>query len=154
MLKKKLILIKDSREPNDIYLFKEFENEVLVLTDNLDVGDYSLQGYTNDLMIERKTISDLCGSFTSGRERFEEMWKRTTQIHRFLLIEGNITDTFTGNYRADLHPNSLMATLLSWMQRYGFSWFFVDNIYLAQKIIVWICREFLRIKLEEVKGNG
>lgn len=42
----------------------------------LQSGDYSVAGFENDFAIERKTISDLIGSCTRGRERFER------ELHR------------------------------------------------------------------------
>lgn len=56
----------------------------------LDTGDYSVKGLENRFSVERKSISDLVGSLTSGRERFER------ECHRLrgfdfarLLVVGN-----------------------------------------------------------------
>jgi len=142
----KIPIIIDSRESVP-YLFKKYP-DVEVIRTKLDVGDFAIRDYTERLMIERKTISDLCGSFTAGRERFKGMWERATQQVRFLLIEGRLSDILWGNYRSDLDPHSLIASIMSWSIKYKFSWFCVDNEIEGQMAVYWICREFLRLKAE------
>ena len=132
----KIPIIIDSRESVP-YLFRGYP-DVIIIRDNLDVGDFSLVGYTDEIMFERKTISDLCGSFTSRRDEFETMWKRAIQGVRFLLIEGRMSDILWGNYRSNLKPNSLIASILSWSIRYRFSWFCVDNEVEGQRCIYWL----------------
>ena len=56
----------------------------------LQSGDYSIAGLEHDFAVERKSVPDLCGSLTRGRERFER------ELHRLrgfgfarLLIVGS-----------------------------------------------------------------
>lgn len=42
----------------------------------LQSGDYSIAGLEHDFAVERKSITDLCGSCTRSRERFER------ELHR------------------------------------------------------------------------
>jgi len=144
---KKITILKDTREPTEIYNFDDFEDTVIIYRSMLNVGDYSIFGYENEIMLERKGLGDLVSSFIGDhRQNFQEMWERTEQSLRFLMIEGNPTEAFTGNYRSEFHPNSLLGSLLSWQIKYHFNWFFVDNAFSGQKAIFWLFKEFLRLK--------
>ena len=144
----KIPIIIDSRESVP-YLFRGYP-DVIIIRDNLDVGDFSLVGYTDKIMFERKTISDLCGSFTSRRDEFKDMWRRAIQKVRFLMIEGRMSDILWGNYRSNLSPHSLIASILSWSMKYKFSWFCVDNEVEGQMAVYWIFREYLSNSEKEV----
>ena len=146
--KSKIYIITDTRESMP-YLFEKYKDVVVIRT-KLEVGDFSIEKFTDKLMIERKTISDLCGSFTSGRERFKNMWERATQQVKFLIIEGKMSDILWGNYRSELSSHSLIASIISWSMKYKFAWFCIDNEVEGQMAVYWICREFLQLKKEGV----
>jgi len=154
----KIILLKDSREPKEKYNFFHYKDVFHIgghpLIDNLNVGDYSLSSFENQLMIERKTEADIVSSFIGGkkdaplsrRKEFKAMWERTTQKFRYLMIEGKFINLIEQNYRSAFHPHSLLGSLMSWSIRYNFSFFFVDNEVEGMKAIYWLCKEFLRLK--------
>jgi ERCC4-type nuclease len=116
----------------------------------LDEGDYSLDGHTDALMIERKTLSDLCGSWTKDRERFEREWQRAAAkgyVEKHLLIEGRMVDVVNHNYRSNFTPAAFLASLYSWAAKYGYhiTWLGETNAFLETQISVyWICRQFKR----------
>lgn len=64
-------IIVDTREQTPL-VFEHLPSERGTLLS----GDYSLKGLEHDFAIERKTVSDLLGSLTRGRERFER------ELHR------------------------------------------------------------------------
>jgi len=165
MEEKQIILLKDSREPSEKYNFYHYTDVFKIgnhpLVDNLDCGDYSVSPYEKEFFVERKTLSDLIGSFStakkerqeqgvpSHRQNFREMWERSEgYTHKFLMTEGCFTDILEKNYRADFNPNSLIASLLSWQIKYRFNWFFVSNEAEGQKAVYYLCKEFLRLKTE------
>jgi len=78
------------------------------------------------------------------------MWRRAIQKVRFLMIEGRMSDILWGNYRSNLSPHSLIASILSWSMKYKFSWFCVDNEVEGQMAVYWIFREYLRNSEKEV----
>ena len=144
--KEKLVIISDSREPFGLYNFSNFP-DTMIIRDNLNVGDFSVYPYEKELCIERKTICDLSGSFTSGRERFEAEWKRSeSYICKFLLIEGAFFDILSGNYKSKFSVNSFLGTLLSWSVKYRFSTIFVKTPREGSTAVYWICREFVNLK--------
>ena len=164
-MEEKIVLLKDSREPREKYNFYHYDDVFKIgghpLIDNLYCGDYSVSPYEKEFFVERKTLSDLIGSFStakkerqeqgvpSHRQNFREMWERSEgYTHKFLMTEGCFTDILEKNYRADFNPNSLIASLLSWQIKYKFNWFFVSNEAEGQKAVYFLCKEFSRLKTE------
>ena len=98
-------IIVDSREQTPL-VFSLFASEV----GTLQTGDYSLKGLEDSITIERKSIADLIGSLTSGRERFQrEIQRMQAYRSRTLLIVGNGSDPIEainmvsqcGNFRTE-----------------------------------------------------
>lgn len=163
MDEKKLPIIKDSREDKTKYNFYHYDDVLKInghpLIDNLNVGDYSISPYQDIFTIEKKTLSDLIGSFSTARkerqeagipdhrQNFKEMFERSmNMVSKFLMVEGSFVDILGENYRSNFNPHSLMAGLTSWSIKYKFNWFFVQNEVEGMQSIYWLCREFLRLK--------
>ena len=163
MEEEKLPIIKDSREDKTKYNFYHYDDVLKInghpLIDNLNVGDYSISPYQDIFTIEKKTLSDLIGSFSTARkerqeagipnhrENFEQMWQRSEEyLQKILMIEGTLTDLRNKNYRSDYDPNALIASLTSWSMKYKFSWCWVRDENEGQWVIYWYAKEFLRLK--------
>lgn len=123
-----LTIIIDSREQVNFHLTSWFDSKgIKHITRALETGDYSamLDGETfeDEVAIERKAnLDEIAGNFTTGRERFErEMIRaKANGIKVFLIIENaSWHDIMLHNYRSQLKPQSLMASLLSWQVRYN-----------------------------------
>lgn len=85
----------------------------------LQVGDYSIEGLEGVFAIERKSLSDLIGVITFGRERFLREIERAASLKTFyLLIEANLADIEAGNYRSKATPESIIGSLLAWVARF------------------------------------
>ena len=65
------VILIDTREQRPL-VFMHLTSE----RGTLQSGDYSIAGLEHDFAIERKSVADLCGSLTRGRERFER------ELHR------------------------------------------------------------------------
>jgi ERCC4-type nuclease len=108
-------IVIDSREQTPL----SFDN-LPTASGSLYSGDYSVLGLEHKFAIERKSIADLVGSITSGRERFER------ELHRLrgfdfkrLLIVGSEDDIKSHNYRSKASPNSVLGSLYTFEVRYG-----------------------------------
>ena len=148
---KKIIIVKDTRESNNyIYKFQsmEYKDRVVVIRDNLPCGDFSLAGESRNLFVERKTLSDLVGSFVGERRvQFSKMWQRAAEIkHKFLMVEGSFAGAIDGEYRSAFHPHSLIGSLMSWGLKYRFNWFFVNNFAEGQQAIFYLFSNYTRLK--------
>lgn len=122
-------VIVDSREQKP-YEFPEFDN---VITDALNVGDYSLHGIDREFAIERKTLDDLATSLGTDRDRFEREIKRAQTYKDFVVVieapAGAVYDfrdnSNCPNYYSNIHPNSIIGTVEKWPTKYdtlGFEW--------------------------------
>lgn len=97
----------------------------------LDYGDYACEYLSScensfktlpSAVVERKSgILELCGNFTSGRERFKREFERAKgancRIH-LLIEDDNYEKILSHRYNSKLSPQSLIASLISWGIRY------------------------------------
>lgn len=125
----KFTIIRDSREKDGSgWKFRASANCDGVEVKKLDTGDYSLKGYENLVMIERKTIGDLWGTLTFGRERFmKEMDRALEYPIRYLVIEGTLKDIDAGFRYSKVTPEFIHASLISLQVKYGVHVVFTDK---------------------------
>ena len=108
----------DTREQQP-YQFTRYTG-VIVEAATLTTGDYSLSGLQDRIALERKSLSDLTGTLTSGRERFQRECERGRGLDYYgLIIEASMEDVRTHNYRSQMTPQSLLQTLAAYSVRYG-----------------------------------
>ena len=125
---KKLCVVGDTREKSDEHIRSYLaDNGIPFETRTFDTADYTLcydgMYFDDEVMIERKGgIDELAGNFTRERERFEREFLRAKAkgIKLFLLIEDGSWERIKAHeYRSELRPRALMASLCSWQVRYG-----------------------------------
>jgi len=118
-------IVQDSREQAPYAFNSPKYAGVSVEVGTLQTGDYSLHGLTDRIALERKSLSDLGGTLTAGRERFKRECERGRGLEYFgLVIESSMDDVRRHNYRSAMTPQSLLQTLAAWSVRYGlhFHW--------------------------------
>ncbi len=78
----------------------------------LNTGDYSAVGIEDHFTVEKKTIDELPGIFTSDRDRFSRECCRL-RGYRFkrLLIVGTRQDIEAGRYRSKITPKAILNSL-------------------------------------------
>lgn len=97
----------------------------------LSFGDYSCKfpltngewySLENECCIERKqNLDEICGNFCQNRKRFEREFERASEAGArvYLLIENaDWTKIFAHDYRSQMQPAALKASLLAWLARY------------------------------------
>ena len=103
-----------------------------VIKTKLDFGDYSAQctlpsgvtfSLTDKAVIERKqSLTEICGNFTTNRDRFTREFERakTKNAKVYLLLEQSSWEkAYSGQYRSQMRPTALVASLTTWMARYN-----------------------------------
>lgn len=134
-------IICDSREQIP-YLFHGYTCGVK--KSGLKTGDYSIQGYEQEICIERKSKEDLYSSLGQGRARFEREFIRMKDYqYKALVIEAALGDVLTPPARSQMNPTSVLNSLISWSIRYGVHIFFADTRHLAEALIYQIFEKFL-----------
>ena len=72
MNKRRLHIIRDTREQDGFTFIDGFDPAPIVTDGTLATGDYSLAGFeAAGITVERKSLQDLVGVLGHGRERFE-----------------------------------------------------------------------------------
>lgn len=88
------------------------------ITKKLDTGDYSVEGYESRICVERKSLSDLVGCVTHGRERFEKCIKRMQQFDcAAIFVESDWCQIDLKRYHGRTNPLSIYGSLMSWAGR-------------------------------------
>ncbi len=126
-----LTIVVDSREQNSLSFTLPVEKGSLI------TGDYSIKGLEKFVAIERKSADDLVGSLKNGqRVRFERELSRGRGLDYFaLVIECDLADLAGGCYRSEMHPASVVQSLMAFSVRYRLPIFFCpDRNYAAQVV--------------------
>lgn len=132
-----MVIIVDTREKKNEHLLKYLnDNGIKWVCKKLDTADYSFElpnykhlGFDRKFLVEKKNgLNEITGNFTSSRERFQREFERIEDEHLHLVIENTTwKKVVNGSYRSKMHPNSLIASLLSWSIRYDFKVWFVGK---------------------------
>jgi len=92
----------------------------------LHVGDYSLEGLEDVVVVERKSLADLFGCIGRERERFERELQSLSKIpYPALVIEASMADVLAGARFSEVHPHAAVGSIIAWSVRY--------------RIPVWLC---------------
>lgn len=98
---------------------------VPIVVQGLPSGDYSIDGVEELIAIERKSLDDLYGSTTWGRDRFEREIGRLSELPGFaaVVIEADWREIAApAEHRAGWEnrtdPRSVVGTINSWSIRY------------------------------------
>ncbi len=124
-------------------------------TGTLPTGDYSLVGAESLIAIERKSVDDLIGCLTSGRERFERELHRGKALDYFgLVIEASLSDLSNGRYRSEMKPRAAVQSLLTFSIRYGLPLFFVENRKYGARVTESLLLKYAREVEKRLKAMG
>lgn len=110
-------IIRDTREKKGKgWQFRASANCDGMEITKLDVGDYTIQGLEDVLMVERKTHSDLWGTLGNpvNYKRFlREMKRAENHPYKFLVIEASLADIDRGCKYSKVPANNIHAKLVS-----------------------------------------
>lgn len=111
------VIVVDTREQ----LPFPFPDGVETVRGTLRSGDYSVKGLEDKVAVERKSLTDLYGSVTRGRERFEREIQRLSELeYAMVVIEASWVDLIRNPPpRTEVKPRSVVATIIAWEHRYG-----------------------------------
>lgn len=127
------------------------------ITGTLQTGDYSACGLESDIAIERKSIADLIGSLTCGRERF---MREVDRLRAFpfarLLIVGSEAEIRSGYFRSNANPKAIIHSLHS-IEARGLPVVFAATAREAARLVErwtwWRARAVVEAANELVRGD-
>lgn len=143
-----IILDTDEKRPFDLS-FCDYE----VRREKLKTGDYSILGHENNdgkenfgITIERKSLSDLYGTLSQGRERFKREFERMTKF-RFacVVVEADLHNISKNPpIRSKLPPKNVTQTIWSWMVKYRIPFVPCPNKEFAARATVRMLEQYYR----------
>ncbi len=115
----------------------------------LPVGDYGIRGFSDwknpRFIVERKSLDDLVGSLTQGRDRF---MKEVELLRRFqfaaIVVEGTEADVERGDYQSRATPQSILASLDAIAVRTNIHVFWCGTPAGAARKVEGLVRQFVR----------
>ena len=154
----KPIVLIDTREkyPFDFGRFKNWIAEEK--SHALKVGNYSIAGMEELLVLERKTLTDLITTLIQQRARFFKQCEKMTKYRwRALLIEASYEDIKTtydqDEYNTSAHPNAVSGTIDALEARFGIPVIYTSRYrpLAEEKAASWLSKHFTYWYLE---NNG
>lgn len=152
-----MTLIVDTREQAPLD-FSRWD-DVRVVTDTLNAGDYSIRGLEDRFALERKSVSDLVASLTSGRERMVRELERLRGFEfKAVAVEGTLEQIARHEYRSQTNPESILQTLAAWHVRYGCPVLWCGSpagcAYMVRAMARWFLRDTEKRLAALLKAHG
>ena len=143
-------ILIDTREQRPLD-FARYEADVERAT--LATADYSLQGLETIVGIERKSESDLLGSLTQGRDRFERELARLRSYQlRAVVCETSWLLLARGEYRSRMPPHACLQSIIGLSLRYETPFLLVETQEAAAYTVFHLFRHFLKQRTEELQA--
>ena len=116
------------------------------VTAALPTGDYSLLGFEDKVIIERKSIEDLVSCLKgTNRGRFERELQRSRALDYFaLVVECSLSDLAAGAYRSEMSPASVVQSIIALSVRYRVPVFFAESREMGTRITESILEKYAR----------
>lgn len=139
-------LLIDQREQAEL----RFSSAVTTERVLLPVGDYSLRGASDSVVVERKRNGELQSCCGTDRERFIAQIERMREFPvRWLVVECTMDDVLLGLNRSSINPLSVLGTII----KFGSDWqiptlFCGDARNTAVVVERILIREFKRLQLK------
>jgi len=156
-----MVYIIDRREQATQALEKRLEYLQPYERETVNAGDYTAKTLLPDgkwfylpVAVERKmSITEIAGNFCRERERFRAEFNRArdAEIRLYILIERSSWESaYSGAYRSQMKPQSLIASLMTWMARYKCPILMCNRPETGGKLIRDILRYEMREALERM----
>ena len=147
---KQITIIQDTREslPLDFTKFRGID----VVRHGLKTGDYSIAGFENVWVCERKSVADLVGTLVSGHERFlREMERMKSFEEKYILVENTpiMLYTYCVKHGWNYKFNTIIQSLLAYAYHYQVRVRFCKDREDMAEYIVKKSREFIKNKGEQ-----
>jgi ERCC4-type nuclease len=153
---KTIEIICDTREQENSHITGYLDTKGIArVSRSLSVGDYSFQigdkSFEDEITIERKgSLTELSGNLSNDRLRFENEFLRAkaNNVKVFLVIEnGSWAKINAHEYRSQMKPKALVASLLAFQVRYNITVMFCephDTAELIYGTLFYWCKERLQ----------
>jgi ERCC4-type nuclease len=110
----------------------------------LATGDYSIEGLSHLVTIERKSKADLYNTLGQGRDRFRAEHERMAAMDfAAVVVESDLAGAIAQPPAgSQMNPRTVYRTALAWSVRYGVHWWWVNGRRGAEKTVFQLLRFF------------
>jgi len=144
-----MLILVDTREQRP-YDFLSQAGDIETAKATLPLGDYSLEGFTHKVALERKSLPDLVMCLGVERERFAREMLKASALESFaVVIEATWQQLLDGKYRSNLNPASAVASIQAFMSRYRVPFFFTGTRENGEAFVAGYLRQYIRGKRHE-----
>jgi len=136
------------------YKFDRFTNWFSgTVRKRLPIGDYTLIGFEDEIIIERKTIPDLVNSVIQERKEFISKCDRLSHFKKkCLVIEGSLASLKTPYDESRAHPNAVIGSIIAAQERWHIPLYFLDNYILAEEFVASMLSKYHAYRWLEDNG--
>ena len=137
------IIAIDSREQRP-FTFESIDPVPATEVVALRTGDYSLIGHEAEIIIERKSVTDLFGSCGKGRKRFEkEILRMAAFNYAAIVCEADWQEILRSPPpRSKLSPKVIFSSMIAWEERYKVHFWPCPNRAFAEKVTYRMIERF------------
>jgi ERCC4-type nuclease len=142
------VVVVDSREQHP-YTFEAITAagrpvEVTTTTAGLKSGDYSIAGHEDAVAVERKSLQDLYGTLTAGRDRFERELERLGEMaYSAVIVEASWHEIAGPAFPTRTNPASVVGSILALQQRFPRThWLPAGSRPMAEQVCYGILRRY------------
>jgi ERCC4-type nuclease len=151
----KPVLLVDTRE-QDPFVFSRFSGWFSGIEKRpLKLGDYSIAGLESVCIVERKELSDLVSSFTTGRPAFVTRLRAMAQLpHRLLVVTAPLSQVKSPYTHNQVSPNRIVQSLIAALAGLQVPFLCTETHELGEEVVAsYLYQVFLYRWLEE-NGYG
>ena len=143
----RITVVVDTREQEPY----TFDSEGVTATRRaLPAGDYSLDGWEDQVAVERKTLEDLVSTVIRSRKRFRTELKRLADFKAAcIVVEANLADILARSYRSGAHPNAVLGSVVSIVVDFRIPVFFCSDRQSARVFVEGYLRRVHQIALTQ-----
>jgi len=129
-------IVIDTREQRPL----QFPLEINCVMRGMKTGDYTIDGYEDTVLVERKGLGDLIGCLTTGRNRFRKQLARLKKVpYRIVMIESSLFQISRKRYVGYLTPDEVIQAIADLSTEYKIPFQLTDNPQLTARM----CLAFL-----------
>jgi DNA excision repair protein ERCC-4 len=119
----------------------------------LQAGDYSVFGLEHVVAVERKSLDDLLGCLTTGRDRFERELMKARPYRFFAVVcEAPLSRILDGDYQSGMEREAAFQSVMTFSVRYRLPFFFARNRAEAERIALSLLLKAARESFKEFSG--
>lgn len=110
-----------------------------VIVKKLDAGDYSIEGFENTFVVERKSKVDAYGCVGASRDRFKRCLDRLSRLKRAVIVIESTFESFqTPPSRTMITKQQAIGSYISWWAHYNVGVFWGTRAECEAFTIKWL----------------